>query len=451
MKYTYQDFQKNSDKIAFAMTLINWHKSTPEYAIAIDANEYNKQKNTTIGNYVKKLYSFSGTKVPDITSSNNRIASNFFHRLNVQRNSYSLGNGITFVKSDTKPKLGENFDTIMSTSGFNALIHGVTFLYWNVDKIYNFDLTEFVPLWDEETGELKAGIRFWQYDSGKPLMFTIYELDGFTVCKYSSENSSGGYATIIQSKQSYKTKIISTSAEIIEQVDVNYPSFPIIPFYGSSLHQSTLVGMKESIDSYDLIRSGFANDLTDCAEIYWLISGNGGMDSKDLQKFRDTLMLNHIALADDGEDSKVTPYTQEIPYQARSQYLEMIRKGIYEDFGAFDVSTLVGGEKTATEIKATYQPLDENADDYECQITKSVRNLLKLQGIDDTPIFKRNRIANEREQAQMVLDEAEYLDEETILSKLPNVTPEEIKSIMKRKSSEDLARFSGRGEKDDDE
>ena len=36
----------------------------------------------------------------------------------------------------------------------------------------------------------------------------------------------------------------------------NYPSFPIVPLWGSELKQSTLVGMREGIDAYDLIRSG---------------------------------------------------------------------------------------------------------------------------------------------------------------------------------------------------
>jgi hypothetical protein len=64
-----------------------------------------------------------------------------------------------------------------------------------------------------------------------------------------------------------------------------------------------------------------------------------------------------------------------------------------------------------------------------------------LQGIEDDPIYKRNRISNHMEQVQMLMMEAPYLDEETILSKLPNITVDEVEEIMKRKDSEDMDRF----------
>ena len=35
-----------------------------------------------------------------------------------------------------------------------VLIHGVSFLFWNVDRLHVFPLTEFAPLWDESTGAL---------------------------------------------------------------------------------------------------------------------------------------------------------------------------------------------------------------------------------------------------------------------------------------------------------
>ena len=46
------------------------------------------------------------------------------------------------------------------------------------------------------------------------------------------------------------------------------------------------------------------------------------------------------------------------------------------------------------------------------------------------------------EQTQMVLLAASYLDDETILSKLPWLTQEEIANILKRKSAEELERYS---------
>ena len=402
----------------------------------------------------------TGTPVEDFTASNNKIASNFFHRLNTQRCTYLLGNGVSFSdnKEDiedldgnittvdlTKEALGDDFDTDLKTAGYNALIHGVTFGFWNLDRLYVFPLTEFVPLWDEDDGTLRAGIRFWRIDKDKPLIAVLYEEDGYT--KYKSKENIGVDLEEIQPKKAYKIKV-AKSEEGGEEVvgEENYSSLPIVPLWGSKLKQSTLIGMKEKIDSFDLIRSGFANDLTDCAQVYWIIENAGGMSTAELEKFRDRLKINHIAVADT-ENSKVSPYTQEVPYQARKEYLDEIRAGIYEDFGGLDVHTVAAGA-TNDHIDAAYQPMDEEADDFEFQVIEFIKQILKLMGIKDNPIFKRNRISNQQEQTDMVLSAADYLDDETILNKLPFISVDEVAEILARKDEEiddqfEMDEFSG--------
>ena len=327
----------------------------------------------------------------------------------------------------------------MKKLGYKSLIHGVSFGFWNVDNLHVFPITEFVPFWDENTGALMAGVRFWQLDTDKPLNFVVYEVDGYA--KY--RNNNGSLETLAE-KRPYKERVQYTPALGEEVVGGdNYSALPIIPLYGSELKQSTLVGMKRAIDSYDLIRSGFANDLTDCAQIYWLIKNAGGMDDDDLARFRDRLKFTHIAGIDTDGGAGAEAVTPEIPYAARTEYLERIRNGIYEDFGAFDVSSVSASAKTATEINAAYQPLDETADDYEYQVIEFIQQLLNLIGIEDNPTFKRNRIANQLEQTQMVLQAATYLDEQTVLEKLPWLTPDEVENIMERKANEEVTMFDG--------
>jgi hypothetical protein len=158
------------------------------------------------------------------------------------------------------------------------------------------------------------------------------------------------------------------------------------------------------------------------------------MNNKDLQDFRSRLKLNHIATVD-AENSSVTPHTQEIPYNARETFLNDIRNQIYEDFGGLDVHTISAGA-TNDHIDAAYQPMDEEADDFEFQITEFIHSILELAGIEDNPVFKRNRISNQNEQTQMVLSAAEYMDAETILGKLPFITVDEVSEIIARKNAE---------------
>jgi SPP1 family phage portal protein len=198
--------------------------------------------------------------------------------------------------------------------------------------------------------------------------------------------------------------------------------------------------MRSAIDSYDLIQSGFANDLTDCAQVYWLIGNAQGMQPDEVQAFMDRIRLAHVAVADT-ENSSVTPYTQEIPYNAREAYLNRIANSIYRDFGAFNPEDVAAGNVTATQINAAYQPMDEEADDFEYQIIEFIQQILRLQGIEAMPQFKRNRISNQLEQVQMVMQEANYLDDETVLSLLPNITPDMIEKILAAKDEENADRL----------
>lgn len=451
MLYTFQDFEKETDKAKAVSVAIQRHLNSDLYKTAIEADAYDHQKNTTIYNYVQMIFSLTGTPIEDFTASNNKIASNFFHRLNSQRCAYLLGNGVSFtenvevttdedgieVSTDrTKETLGAKFDTDLKKITYDALIHGVAFGFWNVDRMHVFPVTQFVPIWDEDTGALRAGVRFWQIDKNKPMVAVLYEENGYT--RFKAKN--GLDFTMVEDRKSYKTFVQVSEVDGEEVIgEENYGSLPIVPIWGSDLKQSTLVGMRSSIDSFDLIRSGFANDLSDCAQIYWILENCGGMTDDELARFRDRLKLNHIAVADT-VNSKVVPYTQEVPYNARKEYLDMIRSGIYEDFGGLDVHTIAAGA-TNDHIDAAYQPLDEEADLLEYQVIEFIQQILKLIGIKDTPIFKRNRISNQSEQTQMILSSADHLDNETVLRKLPFISVDEISRIMARKTIESEEAF----------
>lgn len=457
--HTFQDFEKagrSGNKEGFISSAIAEHILGPVYQTARDADLYDRQRNRTINEYVRMLFTLTGSPVEDFTASNNKIPSNFFHRLNTQRCVYSLGNGVSFTNTEerpngdgttttvdiTKERLGPKFDSDLKDAGYKALIHGVTFCFWGEDRMYVFPVTQFVPLWDEKEGTLRAGIRFWRLAPDKPMVVVLYEEDGYT--KYETSGDENGALRVVEGKKKYITLYQTTDADDSEEVigEENYSALPIVPFWGSSLHQSTLVGMREAIDSYDLIRSGFANDLSDCAQIYWIVKNYGGMNDADLSRFRDRLKTLHVAVVDSDDESSITPYTQEIPYQARKQYLDDLRSGIYEDFGGLDVHTVAAGA-TNDHIDAAYQPLDEEADDFEYQVIECVQQILSLIGIKDTPVFKRNRISNQHEQTEMVLSAAQYLDETTILNKLPFISPDEVQQILMRKDIEDKERMTG--------
>lgn len=420
------------------------------YRTAFDAEEYDRQRNVTILSYQKLLYTLAGKAVPDNYSANYKIASNFFNRFVTQENQYLLGNGVTLKDKSSKEKLGRNFDQILQRAGRNALVQGVCFGFWNLDHLEVFKLTEFVPLYDEENAALMAGIRFWQISAEKPLRATLYELDGYT----DYLRGKNGDVTVQNAKREYKQLIRESKADGTEIYGgENYPGFPIIPLWGNPHHQSELVGLRQSIDAYDLIKSGFANDLDDATQIYWIMTNTGGMSDIECTQFRDRIKATHIVDADANSEAKIEAHTIEVPYLSRTSYLDRLEQDMYNDYQALNVSAISGGQKTATEIMAAYQPFDNKADQFEYCVLDFLQGLFRIIGIEDDPSFTRTKIPTQSEDMQVLLMAAPYLDDEYVTKKACAILgdPDAAEEILKRKDAENLDRLSGGDDENTDD
>lgn len=438
---TYQDFlevaeKSDRERMEFVLSAINNHKDSDLYKQAVIAKEYDAQRNVTIANFQKLLYTLNGKVIPDNYSPNYKLRSNFFANFITQETQYLLGNGVTLKKEENKAKLGAGFDTRLQDAAHDALVGGVSYGFWNLDHLEVFDVTEFVPLLDEENGALRSGIRFWQVCTSKPLRATLFEPDGFT--QYIRR--SGEEMMILEPKRGYVAVEATSEIDGTELLAYqNYPGFPIIPMYGNRAKQSELVGQREAIDCYDLIKSGFANTVDDASVIYWTISNAGGMDEIDMARFKESMRRIGVGLVDD-DGAKAEAHTLTIPVEAREALLSRISDDLYRDFQMLDVTKLQGGQKTATEINAAYQSMDNKVDQFEYCVIDFLQALFKIVGIEDEPSFTRSKVTNQLEQTQMVLLAANYLDDETILNKLPWLTQEEVTEILKRKAAEDIER-----------
>nr|DAN98779.1 MAG TPA: PORTAL PROTEIN [Caudoviricetes sp.] len=440
---TYQDFlevaeKSDRDRMEFVLAAINDHKNSDLYQQAKIAREYDEHRNVTIITVQKLLYTLSGKAIPDNYSANYKLRSAFFPIFMRQETQYLLSNGVILKNAENKKRLGKKFDNQIQDLARSALVGGVAYGFWNLDHLEVFTVLDFVPMLDEENGSLRAGIRFWQVAANKPLRATLYEPDGFT----QFIRRSGKEMEILAPKRGYISVEASSEVDGTEILEYqNYPGFPIIPMYGNRARQSELVGQREAIDCYDLIKSGFADTVDDASIIYWTISNAGGMDEIDMARFKETMRRIGVGLVDD-DGAKAEAHTLTIPVEAREALLSRLSDDLYRDFQMLDTTKIQGGQKTATEITAAYQQMDNKVDEFEYCVGDFLYQLFALIGIDDEPTFTRSKIVNQLEQTQMVLLAASYLDDETILSKLPWLTQEEIANILKRKSAEELERYS---------
>lgn len=423
---TYQDLlavgENEKDRKDFVMALINEHKGSAEYKVARDAYEYFCHRNVTINEYRKLLYTITGEAIPDNYSANFKMACRHFHRFIVQEVQYLLGNGCSWSDESTEDKLGTNrksFDAQLKKAAKAALWGRAAFGFYDKDHVEVFDFLEYIPLFDELDGSMKAGVRYWQIDTGKPLKATLYELDGFTKYVYDPHKSNS--TEFDEPKRAYIQKVVSTEADGEEIYDEqNYPTFPIVPLWANDEHQSEIVGLREQIDCFDLIKSGFANDVDEASYIFWTIQNAGGMTDVDLAKFVKRMKTIKAAVVQD-DGARAESHTQDVPYASREALLERLDRDLYKDAMALDTDRISNGAVTATQIKAAYEDLNSKCDDFEYQILEFIQGILAVAGIDDEVSFTRSQIVNQSEMVTVLIQAAPYLSQEYVTRKMLDV------------------------------
>lgn len=248
----------------------------------------------------------------------------------------------------------------------------------------------------------------------KPLRATLYEPDGYTDYIWTK-----GQGSVLHEKRSYVLKTRTTAADGTEIYDFeNYPGFPIVPLWGNKHKQSELIGLREQIDCYDLIKSGFANDVDDASQIYWVIQNAGGMDDVDLAKFVKQMKTVRAAVVED-DGAKAEAHTTEVPYASRETLLNRLRSDLYEDAMALDTKNIANGATTATQIKAAYEPLNSKTDQFEYCVHEFLDRILAIAGVaDEKATFTRSMMINQTEEIQGVMQAATNLPEDYVTRKL---------------------------------
>lgn len=442
------------ERLDFIRQCITAHEASDLFKIAKIGNEYMSGQNTTIVNAQKTLVTKTGQIVQDKWTPNHKTVSNFFNRFVTQEVQYLLGNGVTWQNESTGKKLGQDFDVRLQQEAKAALAGGLAFGFFNIDHVEIFapagtsaDPAYFIPLYDENNGSLRAGIRYWRLDTSKPLRATLYEEDGFTECIWNRRDVKGKTdeeGAIFQPKRAYKLNTQTTEADGTKIYSgENYPSFPIIPLWGNPLHQSELVGLREKIDAYDLLQNGFVNDL-DSAQIYWIIKNANGADNEELAQFLDQLKSLHAA--NTGEMTDIQPVTVDIPYNAREVILNRLERQLYKDFRAIDTEAIAGGAATATQIKAAYEPMEIKSSEFEGCVLDFLYGLLKVAGIEgEKPSFTRTRIVNTQEEVTTVLAASSLLGDDYSIRKVLTLLGDGDKAdeIIEKRSADEMERMAG--------
>lgn len=430
-QYTSQDFDGIAEKDLprFVLDCVEKYKHSADFERALEALDYFTGHNRRIGQkYLlhadvqveKDERGRTKRRVRPVRVRGNQLPSGFFRRAVMQLSGYLLSNGVFLGSREKKMCLGADFDRMLEMMGQMSLIEGVCWGFFNLDHLEVIPaaqdaLSGFVPLYDEETGRLGAGIQFWQLDETRPLRVRLFEREGVTGFSFSGEK-----CLYRGQRQSYVVGLEGLSAR-------EYDRVPVVPLYANNEHESELTpAIKEKIDAYDNILSDLGNNLDRANDVYWVLNNFGGEMQQALEVQEQINRLKMVLCRSDlGQTSTAEMHTVEVPYEARQAALNILRKELYADFMALDMTAVTGGSLTNVAIRAAMADLDLKCNAFEWQCCAFVREVLLLAGTSaDQIVFKRQTISNAHETVQDIYLMRGDIDRRTALELNPYIDPD---------------------------
>lgn len=456
---TYQDLlacgQNEQARTEFIYAAIADHEGGDKFKIGQRSGLFYRHHDPNIENYEKIIYDSNGIAHKDEISPNHKIMANFYQIFIDQFVEYQLGNGVSFENAAVKERLGNQFDHDIKKVLRYAANDGEAYaLVTESTGIVPFciacqldgDEPYFIPLRDEDDGSIKAGIRYWRLAPDKPLRATLYELDGFTEYKEYTADDKPNLA-VLDDKRAYKVESISNDSEgEYISVGTNYNELPIVRM-GFINNQSSIVGNEGALTGYNMILSGFANQV-DWDILYWAINNADGMNETDDANFLIDLLKTHV-LHMSGEAS-ATPHQIIIQHEARKVILDELRDRLFEDFQAVDTRKS-SANMTATEIRSAYNGLNRKCDMIEAYLDEFIRNVLKLLGFDNEVWhYQRAVEINQTEAINNAIAAAPFMGDEATTKTICEIEgkTDEFESIQQAKIADDLGGLGGENDVD---
>ncbi|MDO4541317.1 MAG: phage portal protein [Bacillota bacterium] len=203
-------------------------------------------------------------------------------------------------------------------------------------------------------------------------------------------------------------------------------SIPFIRFSNNSSGSGDLYMVKDLIDQYDLVVSGFANDLADIQEVIFVLRNYGGEDLStfltELKRYK-AIKVEGDAVGDGGVDTMQI----EIPVEARVKFLELLKKQIFISGQGVNPDPEVFGNSSGVALKYLYSLLEIKAGlletEFRAGFSRFLGLLLKHLGfapdLPVTQIYSRNAIENEVENAEIAVASQGLISKRTILRNHP--------------------------------
>ncbi len=210
----------------------------------------------------------------------------------------------------------------------------------------------------------------------------------------------------------------------------SYGRIPFIPFRNNSESRGDLPMYKQLVDAIDKLVSGFANDVDDMQEIIWVIKNYAGelqetdidKDGNEVTREIDLLQkLKAKKIINVDGDGGVDTLRGEIPYEARREFLAILKDQLYISAMAVNPFPEAVGQASGVYIDFLYSLLELKAGlmetEFRTALDELVQAVLAYKGMAAQPveqIWTRNKPRNDLEIVQMIAQTpSEVLSDET--------------------------------------
>jgi SPP1 family phage portal protein len=394
--------------------------SSDLYQNMLDGQRYYKCENDIIN---RKFYYYNmGNKVEDTYRSNVKVANDFLKIIIDQKVSYCLAKDVIIDNvADLPFDVNDEIDYVAEESAQKSV--GWCFVWIDREGLFKQKLVEsetIIPLYDGTIEENLTGL------------IRTYKVGDDEYAEYWDNDFKYVY---LKNGSQYIEQSIETHLDN----GISWGKIPFVRLLNNRYGMTDLDNIKSLIDAYDYTISDFANNFIDFQEvIYKLVNYAESLkDEQSLSELIDYLKKYKIINVSDGGDFEVI--ANEIPFQARKEFLEILRKNIYMFSHSVDTEKLSGGDLTNVTIKAYFTNLDQKCNKFikECKryimdmlyFSNKFKEFKQLPPDDLTKVnikFNKSQIINEAEIVDMLISLVGMVSKETLLKLNPLIDdPEE--------------------------
>lgn len=327
------------------------------------------------------LKRYGGGFVENRYVANNRIGYGIYKDIVSQKTNSLLDETPTVSGIELDKKFLKQFGYSMKMGGQRAAGQGVSYIYQDyLGNLTVFQSENCIPYFDEMTGDLISLIRFWdiptnyetsyqnnRYQSYYTIIET-YTQEGLTV--YSTR----GKFHVEKPLTPYKFK---RTADIFgNTITGESVNLPITIFRNNSDYKSDMTpSVRAKIDIIDTVNSGFANNIEDFSDLFWVIKNASGMDSTAFEDYVANINRSKKIIVGDGDD--VNTKQIEIPTEARTKFVDLMKKELVFETGIIDTQAIAaGGDIRNIGIKLMTLKLRQRISDFEWEAYRAATDII---------------------------------------------------------------------------